>query len=52
MGLLRKDKRHPADLLAGTQVQLQDSKQPQSCNWGYAILSLAIKIKITLDSKM
>lgn len=24
MGLLRKDKRHPADLLAGTQVQLQD----------------------------
>lgn len=24
MGLLRKDKRHPADLLTGTQVQLQD----------------------------
>ena len=24
MGLLRKDKRYPADLLAGTQVQLQD----------------------------
>ena len=27
MGLLRKDKRHPADLLAGTQVQLKNSKQ-------------------------
>ena len=27
MGLLRKDKRHPADLLAGTQVQLNNSKQ-------------------------
>ena len=26
MGLLRKDKRHPADLLAGTQVQLKNSK--------------------------
>jgi len=27
MGLIRKDKRHPADLLAGTQVQLKNSKQ-------------------------
>lgn len=27
MGLLRKDKRHPADLIAGTQVQLKNSKQ-------------------------
>ena len=27
MGLLRKDKRHPADLLAGTQVQLKHQKQ-------------------------
>ena len=27
MGLLRKDKRHPADLLAGTQVQFKNSKQ-------------------------
>ena len=27
MGLLRKDKRHPADLLAETQVQLKNSKQ-------------------------
>ena len=27
MGLLRKDKCHPADLLAGTQVQLKNSKQ-------------------------
>ena len=27
MGLFRKDKRHPADLIAGTQVQLKNSKQ-------------------------
>ena len=27
MGLLRKDKRHPADLLTGTQVQLNNSKR-------------------------
>ncbi|KXT68943.1 hypothetical protein SGODD07_01960 [Streptococcus gordonii] len=27
MGLLRKDKRYPADLLDGTQVQLKNSKQ-------------------------
>lgn len=27
MGLLCKDKRHPADLLAGTQAQLNNSKQ-------------------------
>ena len=27
MGLLRKDKRHPADLLTGTQVQLKNSKR-------------------------
>ena len=27
MGLLRKEKRHPADLLAGTQVQLNNSKR-------------------------
>ena len=27
MGLFRKDKRHPADLLTGTQVQLKNSKQ-------------------------
>ena len=27
MGLLRKDKRHPADLLTGTQVQLKNLKQ-------------------------
>ena len=27
MGLFRKDKRHPADLLAGTQVQLKHQKQ-------------------------
>ncbi len=27
MGLLRKDKRHPADLLAGTQIQLKNSKR-------------------------
>ena len=27
MGLLRKDKRHPADLLTGTQVRLKHQKQ-------------------------
>ena len=37
MGLLRKDKCHPADLLAGRQVQLKNSKQLQFYDQGCLI---------------